>query len=66
MIARSVQTVICMREESEVFLEGAGLLGRPFRVGREPPCLLEQDRLIVANSFEGKCFYNFHYNKQSL
>ena len=35
------QTVIWMREESEVFLDWAGLLGRPFSVGREPPCLLK-------------------------
>ena len=33
-----------MTEESDVFLEGAGLLGSPFSVGRDPPCLLKFTR----------------------
>ena len=32
-----------MRLESEVFRDGAGLLGRPLSVGSEPPCLLQQN-----------------------
>ena len=40
-----------MREESEVFLDGAGLLGSPLSVGSEPPCLLQTDSLIMINDF---------------
>ena len=32
-----------MSDESDAFLDGAGLLGRPLSVGKDPPCLLKQN-----------------------
>ena len=52
-----------MTEESDVFLEGAGLLGSPFSVGSDPPYLLKGNMVNKENPkmfFKcGKVFHHF-------
>ena len=37
-----------MSDESDAFLDGAGLLGRPLSVGKDPPCLLKQNPMRMC------------------
>jgi len=53
-----------MSDESDAFLDGAGLLGRPLSVGKDPPCLLESKSLKLSSNFVLTGFFLFLWLQQ--